>query len=77
MKMKVNRWGNSLGIRLPKTIAEQLDLQDGAIVDVELRDDEIVIKRRRYTLDDMLEQITPENVHGETDWGTPTGKEQL
>ncbi|MEL6273423.1 MAG: AbrB/MazE/SpoVT family DNA-binding domain-containing protein [Chloroflexota bacterium] len=77
MKMTVNRWGNSLGIRLPRTITEQLDLQDGAVVDVELRDDEIVIKRRRYTLDDMLSQITPENVHEETDWGTPTGKEQL
>ncbi|MEO1438812.1 MAG: AbrB/MazE/SpoVT family DNA-binding domain-containing protein [Chloroflexota bacterium] len=75
--MTVNRWGNSLGIRLPRTITEQLDLQDGAVVDVELRDDEIVIKRRRYTLDDMLSQITPENVHEETDWGTPTGKEQL
>ena len=77
MKMTVNKWGNSLGIRLPKTIAEQLDLQDGATVEIELRDDEIVIKRHRHTLATMLSEITPENIHSETDWGAPTGKEQV
>jgi antitoxin MazE len=75
--MTVNKWGNSLGIRLPKLIADQFNLEDGATVEIELRNDEIVIKRSRYNLEDMLKQITPDNVHDETDWGSPIGKELL
>jgi antitoxin component of MazEF toxin-antitoxin module len=53
------------------------------LVTVERQGDSLVVRktrerpRRKYRLRDLLAQITPENVHPETDWGRPVGKEVL
>lgn len=77
MCTNVKRWGNSLAIRLPKAIATELDLQDDAEVNVTVEDGKIVISRtqRKYALDSLVAGITPENVHGEAEWGPAVGKE--
>jgi antitoxin MazE len=77
MTTQVGKWGNSLAVRIPGTYAKELDLQEGAEVEVTRVKGGLLLKRvtRRYTLDELLEQITPENVHGETDWGPSVGKE--
>jgi antitoxin MazE len=77
MTTQVGKWGNSLAVRIPGTYAKELDLQDGAEVEVTRVKDGLLLKRktRQYTLDELLKQITPENTHGETDWGTPVGNE--
>ena len=77
MTTQVGKWGNSLAVRIPGTYAKELDLQEGAEVEVTCVKDGLLLKRRprEYTLEELLKQITPENIHGETDWGPPVGNE--
>ena len=77
MTTQVGKWGNSLAVRIPGTYAKELDLQEGAEMEVTRVKDGLLLKRRtrEYTLEALLAKITPENIHGETDWGPPVGKE--
>ena len=64
MATNVARWGNSLAIRLPKTIAEQAGLREGESLEVKVSEaGDVVLSRtrRRYTLDELVSKITPEN----------------
>jgi antitoxin MazE len=78
---KVARWGNSLGLRIPVEGVKQLRLAEGESVAIEVQDDCITIRpvrergHRRWTLEKLLEGVTPEIVGGEVDWGGPAGKE--
>jgi antitoxin MazE len=77
MTTQVGKWGNSLAVRIPGVYAKELDLQEGADLEVTRVKDGLLLKRRtlEYTLDELLKQVTPENLHGETDWGPPVGNE--
>ena len=73
----VRKWGNSLGIRLQKVVAEQLKLRAGTRVDIDVEDGRIVVvpSSTKPSLDELLSKITPQNLHGETDFGKPVGNE--
>src|SRR5438270_676024 len=60
MQVQVARWGNSLGLRIPKDIARQAGLREGARIDVEAQGDRIIISpaRPRYVLADLSEPIS-------------------
>ncbi len=75
--VKVQKWGNSLGIRIPGPFAEQLRLSDGSEVELLLHNNEIILrpKRPKPTLEELLAGITPENQHKEIDFGKPEGDE--
>jgi antitoxin MazE len=77
MKTQVGKWGNSLAVRIPNTDARDLALKEGTELDVALVEGALVLRPRwkEYTLDELVSRITPENVHGETDWGQETGRE--
>ena len=77
MPQTIVKWGNSLGLRIPQSIAEQIKLSEGSQVVLEIVDGNLVIKpkRTKYSLDALLEDITQENLHGETDTGRPVGNE--
>ena len=77
MKTQIGKWGNSLAVRIPGTLIKELDLAEGAEMEMTRVDDGILLKPRRheYKLEDLLEKITPETIHGETDWGPPVGGE--
>jgi len=75
MEVKVTKWGNSLGIRLNKEIAEAIHLKENDIVELEVIDNKLVILPKQ-TLEDMLSKINENNLHNEIDFGT-TGKEML
>lgn len=78
METNIQKWGNSLGVRLPKSIAMSKSLKAGSRVLVTETKTGIsieVVKRERRTLDDMLKGITKENLHEEVDWGKPVGNE--
>ena len=80
MVTKVQKWGNSLAVRIPKAIARELKAESGCEVTIEVRDGELVIapvEEPHYTLEELLAGITPENLHEATDWGPPVGKELL
>ena len=79
MKVQVSRWGNSLGVRIPKDIADRAGLRAGARVDIETQDDRIVIApaRPRYRLEELLQGMTPEAMRQAFDWGPDLGREAI
>jgi len=75
MEVKITKWGNSLGIRLNKELAEAISLKENDVVDIQVIDNKLVILPKQ-SLDDMLSQINENNLHSEIDFGT-AGKEIL
>lgn len=78
MLQKIDRWGNSLGLRLPKVMTEQLSLNEGSSVVVTIEKNALVLrpqKKHSETLKQLLGRIAPNNLHGAVDWGKPRGKE--
>jgi len=78
MQTKIQRWGNSLGLRIPRSFAEEAGVKAGSQVDLSVRDGDLVVrasKRRKYRLSDLLKGIKTKNLHGEVDTGTPIGRE--
>ena len=71
------KWGNSLGLRLPKSVAREAQLDEGDMVDVSVDNGAIVIRpsRPRYSLDELVRRITVRNRHQESDWGAAVGDE--
>jgi len=74
---QVAKWGNSLGLRLPKSVALEAQIGDGDTVDVAVENGAIVIRpaRVRHSLEALVDGITKANRHDETDWGAPVGRE--
>ncbi|MBD2774508.1 AbrB/MazE/SpoVT family DNA-binding domain-containing protein [Iningainema tapete] len=74
----VTKWGNSLAIRIPKALAEQVQVQEGTEVTLSISGDSIVItlkKRKKYRLDELLQSMTPDKFHSEIDTGIAVGNE--
>jgi antitoxin MazE len=72
------KWGNSLAVRIPRAVAERAGVAEGDRVSLEVSPSGDVVIRRarpRYSLDDLVGQITARNRHGATDWGGPRGRE--
>ncbi len=78
MLATISKWGNSRALRIPKAIALEAGLDFGSEVEMMLEGSEIRIipvKKPRYTLEELVAGITPENRHGVVDWGPPVGNE--
>ena len=83
MQVQVTRWGNSLGLRIPKDVAQKTGLREGARVDVQAEGDRIIISpaRPRYVLADLLKGMSPvkgmspEATRQAFDWGPDKGRE--
>lgn len=71
MTTTVQKWGNSLAVRIPTNIAEQAAIEQGSEVEIQVNEQCITLipKRRKPTLDELLAMITPENRHAEIDFG--------
>jgi antitoxin MazE len=74
---QLSKWGNSLGVRLPKSVAREARLGEGDTVAVSVDNGAIVIRPsgRRYSLDELVGRITSKNRHNESDWGDLLGDE--
>jgi antitoxin MazE len=74
---KVSAWGNSLGIRLPQSIIQQMELKSGDLLAISTEGNRIILSpaRPRYTLNELLKDITPDSQHDEMDWGEQVGEE--
>ena len=78
MVATIAKWGNSLAIRIPQNLAKEINLAEGSEVKLVLIDGELTIEpivRRRYSLEELIEAMTPENVHTEIDTGIAVGNE--
>jgi antitoxin MazE len=71
------KWGNSLGLRLPKSVALEAQVGEGDTVSVSVKNGVIVVRPNRptYSLEQLVAKITPRNRHSESDWGPPVGDE--
>lgn len=84
MATTVQKWGNSLGLRIPKALAEQVNLTDGTEVELKAADGVLTVRparqrrrRRKYKLVDLLAQLKPRHRHGELHPGGPRGRERI
>ncbi|MCY3973574.1 MAG: AbrB/MazE/SpoVT family DNA-binding domain-containing protein [Candidatus Dadabacteria bacterium] len=77
MQAHIQKWGNSLALRIPKAFAEETNLKQDSLVEVSLQDGRILVAplAGKFTLSELLKEVTPENIHTETDTGTAVGKE--
>ena len=77
MQVSVARWGNSLGLRIPKDIAEQAGLHAGSRVEVMAENGRVVVSpaRPKYVLVDLLKDMTPDAMREAFDWGPDVGRE--
>ncbi len=74
----VQKWGNSLAIRIPAAVAAQLDLSAGVPVELSAEAGALVVRpvrRGRLQLQDLLKNCRPEQLHGELDLGDDVGRE--
>jgi antitoxin MazE len=78
METKIQMWGNSLGVRIPKALAASAGVEPGAVIRLTLVNGKLVIERvidREYSLDELLAGVTRQNLHTEMDTGTAVGCE--
>jgi len=78
METKIQRWGNSLGLRIPRSFAKEVGVAAGSEVDLSIQHGGLVVtpaRRRKYRLKELLRKITARNVHAEVDTGSPVGTE--
>ena len=78
MKTRIQKWGNSLALRIPKSFADEVGLQREAPVEVSLADGKLVITpvtKPKLTLKQLLAKVTEENLHHEVNYGPAIGNE--
>jgi antitoxin MazE len=77
---KVQKWGNSQGLRIARHVLEEAQIAVGDVVDITTRDGNIIISpvkriRRKYDIKELLSHIPKDYKLEEVDWGKPVGKE--
>jgi antitoxin MazE len=77
MKTVVQKWGNSLALRIPKSMAEYIKVKEGGAVELTEEKGNLLIKpaQAKPALKELLSQIKTGNLHSETQTGRPVGKE--
>lgn len=79
MDCKLNKWGNSYAVRIPHALLKDLNIKAHDLLDISLQKDQIVLKKKNpYNLEEMLKNITPDNLHHNS-WPDyyPVGKENV
>lgn len=76
MQTVVQKWGNSLGLRIPSLWAKDNNVRSGSKIEVIVEKGKMVILPQKKSLDDMLSMVTPENIHSEVSTGNAVGKEE-
>ena len=79
MRTKIRKWGNSLALRLPKSFASELGLEDETNIDMNISEGKIVLSpvagRSRHSIKKLVAGIKKSNLHNEIDSGKPIGRE--
>ena len=78
MLTRVQKWGNSLGLRIPRTFATDAKVEAGSLVDISLERGGLMVRParpRKYALSDLLKGVTKRNLHGEVRSGSRLGRE--
>ncbi|NQT96266.1 MAG: AbrB/MazE/SpoVT family DNA-binding domain-containing protein [Candidatus Marinimicrobia bacterium] len=81
MRVRIQKWGNSLALRIPKAFAKETHIENNTVVDLSLDNDHLIIspinELEDYSLSAMLSEIDDDNLHEAIDFGLPAGEETL
>ena len=72
---RISKWGSSLAVRIPKAIAEEWGVEDGTTVEMSRDAKGLHLRKRKYTLEELLEGMKDADLPPAVDWGPPRGKE--
>jgi antitoxin MazE len=78
MRTNVKRWGNSLSVRIPRIIADEIGLKEDSAVEILMKKKKLVIsplEKPKMTLSELLSKVNKSNLHAEVDTGKPVGGE--
>lgn len=78
MRVKVQKWGNSIALRIPKSFALETSLKNGSTVNLLLDNGKLIIEPvtpETYNLEELLSEVNESNIHKEYSDGKPLGKE--
>jgi antitoxin MazE len=78
MQTRIRKWGNSLGLRIPRSVAAEAQVEEGATVDLSVEGGQLLVRplrRRKYSLDGLLRGVSRRNLHGEVPTGRAVGRE--
>jgi len=78
MRTQIQKWGNSLALRIPRSFATESKIAEGSVVNMSIVEGKLIIEpasEPTYTLDELLAGVTKQNIHAEIDTGSPVGKE--
>ena len=78
MTTTIQKWGNSLALRIPKAVARDTHLENGSVVNLVVRQGKVVIepaRKAKYRLDDLLNGVSKKNIHASVDTGPAVGRE--
>jgi antitoxin MazE len=77
MKTHLQKWGNSLALRVPSSFAKDAQVEDGSEVEINIVEGKLIVTPllKRYSLDELLAAVSKKNLHSEIDAGKTAGKE--
>ena len=78
MRVRVQKWGNSLAVRIPKPLAEDAEVKEGTVLNLAVSGGKVVatpVQKRKLSLRQLLAEVNRKNLHGEVDSGRSVGRE--
>ncbi len=77
MQARIQKWGNSLAIRIPKPFALEVGLEQNSLVAVSIKEGKLLLEpiKPSYSLEELLAGVTQDNLHAEVETGLPIGNE--
>jgi antitoxin MazE len=78
MQARVQRWGNSLAIRIPKPFALEIGLEQNSLVTVSIAEGKLLLEpvvEPKHSLEQLLAEVTEDNLHHEVEMGPAVGNE--
>jgi antitoxin MazE len=78
MHVRVQKWGNSLAVRIPKPLAEDAEVKEGTVLNLAVSEGKVVatpVERKKQSLKQLLTKVTRKNLHTEVDFGRSVGRE--
>lgn len=78
MHVRVQKWGNSLAVRIPKPLAEDAKVKEGTILNLAVSGGKVVatpVKKKKLSLKQLLAEVNKKNLHAEVDFGRSVGRE--
>ena len=78
MHVRVQKWGNSLALRIPKPLAKDAEVTEGTVLNLAVSEGKVVatpVEQKKLSLSELLAKVNKKNLHGEVDFGRPAGRE--